>query len=60
MKAFVIVWLAAMWILLIVGWGWYYADRKSEKRKKTPMILLAIGSLMMAVLFLGLLTSLKK
>lgn len=60
MKAFVIVWLAVMWILLIVGWGWYYADRKSEKRKKTPMILLAIGSLMMAVLFLGLLTSLKK
>ncbi len=60
MKAFVIVWLAVMWILLIIGWGWYYADRKSEKRKKTPMILLAIGSLMMAVLFLGLLTSLKK
>ena len=60
MKAFVIVWLAVMWILLIIGWGWYYADRKSEKRKKTPMILLAIGSLMMAVLFLGLLASLKK
>ena len=60
MKAFVIVWIVLMWILLIVGWVWYYADRKSEKRTKTPLILLAIGNLMMAILFLVLLPMLKK
>ena len=59
MKAFVIVWLVAMWVLLIVDWVWYLADRKSEKRKKAPMILLGIGNLMMAVYFIGLQTFLK-
>ena len=37
------------WILLIVGWVWYYLDRKNEKRNKTPMILLAVGNCMLAV-----------
>ncbi len=60
MKTFVIVWLVVMWIFLIVGWAWYYADRKSEIRKKTPMFLLAIGNFMMAAFFLALLTILRK
>ncbi len=60
MKTFVIVWLVVMWLVLIVGWVWYYLDRKNEKRKKTPMILLAIGNFMMAILFLILLRILRK
>ena len=55
MKTFIIVWLVVMWIFLIVGWVWYYSDRKNENRKKTPMILLAIGNFMMAIFFLLLL-----
>ncbi len=60
MKTFVIVWLVVMWLVLIVGWVWYYLDRKNEKRKKTPMILLAIGNFMMAIFFLILLRILRK
>lgn len=52
MKAFVIIWLVVVWVLLIVGWIWYFLDRKNEKRNKTPMILLAIGSFMLAIYFL--------
>ncbi len=52
MKAFVIIWLVVVWVLLIVGWIWFFLDRKNEKRNKTPMILLAIGSFMLAIYFL--------
>ena len=41
--------MVIVWILLIVGWVWYYLDRKNEKRNKTPMILLAVGNCMLAV-----------
>ena len=60
MKTFIIIWLVVMWLLLIVGWAWYYLDRKNEKRKKAPMILLAIGNFMIAVFFLILLRMLRK
>jgi hypothetical protein len=49
-----------MWLLLIIGWVWYFVDIKSEKRKKAPMILLAIGNFMLAIFFLVLLPMLKK
>lgn len=60
MKTFVIIWLVIVCVLLIVGWVWYYLDKKNEKRNKTPMILLAIGNLMMAIYFLVFLTMLRK
>lgn len=60
MKVFNIIWLVVMWLLLIIGWVWYFADRKSENRKKAPMILLAVGNLMLAIFFLVLLPMLKK
>ena len=60
MKVFSIIWLVVMWLLLIIVWVWYYADRKSEKRKKAPMILLAIGNFMLAIFFLVLLPLMKK
>lgn len=49
-----------MWLLLIIGWVWYFVDIKSEKRKKAPMILLAIGNIMLAIFFLVLLPILKQ
>lgn len=60
MKTFIIIWLIIVCVLLIVGWVWYYLDKKNEKRNKTPMILLAIGNLMMAIYFLVFLTMLRK
>lgn len=60
MKMFVIVWLVVMSLVLIAGRVWYYLDRKNEKRKKAPMILLAIGNFMMAVFFLILLRIIRK
>jgi len=54
------VWLIVMWLVLIAGWVWYYLDKNNEKRKKTPMILIAIGSFMMAIFFLILLRILRK
>ena len=39
-------------VLLVTGGVWAFIDRKNEKRKKTPMILMAIGSFMLAVYFL--------
>ncbi len=60
MKVFSIIWLVVMWLLLIIGWVWYFVDIKSEKRKKAPMILLAIGNFMLAIFFLVLLPMLKK
>ncbi len=52
MKAFLIIWMVVVWIMLIVGWVWYYLDRKNEKRNKAPMILLATGNFMLAVYFI--------
>ena len=60
MKTFIIVWLIVMWLVLIAGWVWSYLDKRNEKRKKAPMILIAIGSFMMFVLFLILLRILRK
>jgi cbb3-type cytochrome oxidase subunit 3 len=60
MKTFIIVWLIVMWLVLIAGWVWSYLDKRNEKRKKAPMILIAIGSFMMVVLFLILLRILRK
>ncbi len=60
MKVFLIVWMVIVWILLIVGWVWYYLDRKNEKRNKTPMILLAIGNFMLAVYFFVFILILRK
>ena len=60
MKIFIIIWAILQLVILLVGWVWYYLDSKREKRKKGPMILLAIGNLMMAVYFLILLPMLRK
>jgi uncharacterized membrane protein len=46
--------------LLIIGGVWAFIDRKSEKRKKTPLILIAIGSFMIAICFLFLQPILEK
>lgn len=47
-------------VLLVIGGVWTFIDRKNEPRKKTPLILIAIGSLMMAISFLVLLPILEK
>ncbi|MBO7584045.1 MAG: hypothetical protein J6T09_00060 [Bacteroidales bacterium] len=60
MKAFAIIWYVIMVALLIVGWVWYYADRKSEKRSKIPLILLAVGNVMLVIVFLVILPILNK
>ena len=54
MKVFLYIWMIAQLVLLVTGGVWTFMDRKSEKRKKTPMILIAIGSFMMAIYFLVL------
>ena len=41
-------------VLLVTGGVWTFIDWKNEKRKKTPLILIAIGSLMLAICFLVL------
>jgi hypothetical protein len=46
--------------LLIGGWVWYYADRKSEKRRKMPLIFIAAGNIMLVILFLVILPILRK
>ena len=47
-------------VLLVIGGVWTFIDRKNETRKKTPMILIAIGSFMVAISFLVLLPILEK
>jgi heme/copper-type cytochrome/quinol oxidase subunit 3 len=47
-------------VLLVTGGVWTFIDRKSEKRKKTPMILIAIGSFMLAIFFMVLQPMMKK
>lgn len=60
MKAFAIIWYVIMVALLIGGWVWYYADRKSEKRSKMPLIFIAAGNIMLIILFLVILPILRK
>lgn len=54
MRVFLCVWMIVQLVLLVIGGVWTFIDRKSEKRKKTPMIFIAIGSFMLAVFFLFL------
>ena len=60
MKVFIITWTIIQAVLLIVGWVWTFLDRKSKKRKKTPMYFIAIGSFMLAIYFLVFLPMLRK
>ena len=60
MKVFVLVWLIVWAILVLVGWVWYYFDRKNEKHKKAPIALRVIGNLMMAIYFLVLLPLMRR
>ena len=60
MKTFILIWVIVQGVLIVAGWVWYFLDRKSEKRKKAPMIMLAIGNFMMAIYFLVLLPMIRK
>ena len=60
MRVFIYIWMIVQLVLLVIGGVWTFIDRKSEKRKKAPLILIAIGSLMMAISFLVLLPILEK
>lgn len=52
MKIFIYSWTIVQLVLLVTGGVWTFIDWKDEKRKKTPMILIAIGSFMLAIYFL--------
>lgn len=60
MRVFIYIWMIVQLALLIIGGVWAFIDRKSEKRKKTPLILIAIGSFMIAICFLFLQPILEK
>ena len=60
MKVFIITWVIVQSILLFVGWGWTFFDRKSKNHKKTPWIFIVIGSFMLAIYFLFFLPMLRK
>ncbi len=60
MRVFIYIWMIVQLVLLVIGGVWTFIDRKNETRKKTPLILIAIGSLMMAISFLVLLPILEK
>lgn len=60
MKAFILVWAIIMAILMLIGWIWYYIDSKNVKRKKGPLILIVVGSFLMAIYFLVLLPLMKR
>lgn len=60
MKAFILVWAIIMAILMLIGWIWYYIDSKNVKRKKAPLILIVVGSFLMAIYFLVLLPLMKR
>lgn len=60
MKIFIAIWVIVQSVLLFVGWGWTFFDRKSKNRKKTPWIFIVIGSFMLAIYFLVLLPMLRK
>ena len=52
MKVFIYIWTIIQLVLLVTGGVWTFIDRKNEKRKKTPMILSAIGSFMLVIYIL--------
>ena len=52
MRVFLYIWMIVQLVLLVTGGVWTFIDWKNEKRKKTPMILMAIGSFMVAIFFL--------
>jgi len=54
MRVFIYIWMIVQLVLLVIGGVWTFIDWKNEKRKKTPMILMAIGSFMLAIYFLVL------
>ena len=60
MRVSIYIWMIVQLVLLVIGGVWTFIDRKNENRKKTPLILIAIGSLMMAISFLVLLPILEK
>ena len=60
MRVFIYIWMIVQLVLLVIGGVWAFIDRKNETRKKTPMILIAIGSFMVAISFLVLLPILEK
>ena len=60
MRVFIYIWMIVQLVLLVIGGVWTFIDRKNEKRKKTPLILIAIGSFMLAIYFLVLLPILEK
>ena len=60
MRIFIYIWMIVQLALLIIGGVWAFIDRKNETRKKTPLILIAIGSFMLAIYFLVLKPILEK
>ncbi len=52
MKILLYIWSVVQLLLLITGSVWIIIDIKNKKLKKTPLILIAIGSFMMAIYFL--------
>ena len=52
MKVFFLIWVIMGTVLLIGGNVWAYMDRKSEKRRKAPAILIAVASFMLVIYFL--------
>ena len=60
MRVFIYIWMIVQLVLLVIGGVWTFIDRKNETHKKTPLILIAIGSLMLAIYFLVLKPILEK
>ena len=60
MRVFISIWMIVQLVLLVTGGVWTFIDWKNEKLKKTPMILMAIDSFMMAISFLFLLPIMEK
>ena len=52
MRVFLYIWMIVQLVLLVIGGVWAFIDRKNEKRKKTPLVFMAIGSFMVAAYFL--------
>lgn len=59
MKIFILIWTIVGTILLIGGNVWAYLDRKNEKRRKAPAILIIIASFMLVVYFWVLMRIMK-
>lgn len=52
MKLFRLAFIIAALAVYIAGAVWYYIDRGKGGHKKAPMILRAVGALLMAVYFI--------